>query len=151
MATNYRNGSALLCPSDQIIVISYICTPLHTFRGLSVAQSVKNCLQCKRPRCEPRVGKIPWPRKWQSTPGSLPERSHGQRSLAARVHGIERTEHDLAINHQVFRSLSAPLTLGFLLPIGKWRSFHPIFNRSDVANPAASKLEFLLVEPSQNM
>ena len=33
--TNYGNGSALLCPSDQIIVISHICTPLHTFRGLS--------------------------------------------------------------------------------------------------------------------
>ena len=27
------------------------------------------------------VGKIPWRRKWQSTPGLLPGKSHGQRSL----------------------------------------------------------------------
>ena len=28
------------------------------------------------------VGKIPWRRTWQSTPGFLPGESHGQRSLA---------------------------------------------------------------------
>ena len=28
------------------------------------------------------VGKIPWRRKWQSTPVFLPEKSHRQRSLA---------------------------------------------------------------------
>ena len=28
------------------------------------------------------VRKIPWKRKWQPTPGLLPGRSHGQRSLA---------------------------------------------------------------------
>ena len=28
------------------------------------------------------VRKIPWKRKWQPTPGLLPENSHGQRSLA---------------------------------------------------------------------
>ena len=30
---------------------------------------------------EARVGKIPWRRKWQSTPVLLPGKSHGQRSL----------------------------------------------------------------------
>ena len=30
----------------------------------------------------PWVGKMPWRRKWQPTPGFLPEKSHGQRSLA---------------------------------------------------------------------
>ena len=39
------------------------------------------CLQCRRPRFYPWVGKIPWRRKWQSTPGLLPGKSHGQRSL----------------------------------------------------------------------
>ena len=39
------------------------------------------CLQCGRPRFEPWVGKIHWRRKWQSTPVSLPGKSHGQRSL----------------------------------------------------------------------
>ena len=29
----------------------------------------------------PRIGTIPWRRKWQSTPGLLPGKSHGQRSL----------------------------------------------------------------------
>ena len=39
------------------------------------------CLQCGRPGFEPWVGKIPWRRKWQSTPVLLPGKSHGQRSL----------------------------------------------------------------------
>ena len=44
---------------------------------------VKNllCLQCRRPRFDPRVRKIPWRRKWQPTPVLLPEKSHGQRGL----------------------------------------------------------------------
>ena len=39
------------------------------------------CLQCRRPRFDPRVGKIPWRRKWQSTPVLLPGKSHGEMSL----------------------------------------------------------------------
>ena len=39
------------------------------------------CLRCRRPRFDPWVGKIPWRRKWQSTPVLLPGKSHGQRSL----------------------------------------------------------------------
>ena len=39
------------------------------------------CLQCGRPRFDPWVGKIPWRRKWQSTPVLLPGKSHGKRSL----------------------------------------------------------------------
>ena len=34
-----------------------------------------------RPGFNPWVGKIPWRRKWQSTPVLLPGKSHGQRSL----------------------------------------------------------------------
>jgi len=30
---------------------------------------------------DPLVGKIPWRRAWQLTPGFLPEEFHGQRSL----------------------------------------------------------------------
>ena len=37
-------------------------------------------LQCGRPGFEPWVRKIPWRRKWQSTPVLLPGQSHGQRS-----------------------------------------------------------------------
>ena len=39
------------------------------------------CLQCGSPGFDPWVGKIPWRRKWQSTPVLLPGKSHGQRSL----------------------------------------------------------------------
>ena len=39
------------------------------------------CLQCRRPRFDPWVGKIPWGRKWQPTSVFLPGESHGQRSL----------------------------------------------------------------------
>ena len=38
--------------------------------------------QCRGPRFNPWVGKIPWRRKWQSTPVFLPGESYGQRSLA---------------------------------------------------------------------
>ena len=47
-----------------------------------VAQTVKKiCLQCRRPRFDPWVGKVPWRRAWQPTPVFLPGESHGQRSL----------------------------------------------------------------------
>ena len=35
----------------------------------------------KRCRFDPWVGKIPWRRAWQPTPGFLSGESHGQRSL----------------------------------------------------------------------
>ena len=54
--------------------------------GLSCWLSSKEtACQCGRHRrCvfDPRVGKIPWRRKWQPTPVFLPGKSHGQRSLA---------------------------------------------------------------------
>ena len=40
------------------------------------------CLQCRRPRFDPWVGKIPWRREWQPTLVFLPGEFHGQRSLA---------------------------------------------------------------------
>ena len=39
------------------------------------------CLQCRRHRFDPWVGKYPWRRKWQPTPLFLPGESLGQRSL----------------------------------------------------------------------
>ena len=39
------------------------------------------CLQCRRPRFDPWIRKIPWRREWQSSPVFLPGESHGQRSL----------------------------------------------------------------------
>ena len=48
-----------------------------------LAQMVKNPgLQCRRPRFDLWVGKIPSRRNCQPTPVFLPGESHGQRSLA---------------------------------------------------------------------
>ena len=47
-----------------------------------VAQQKSICLQCRRHKYDPWVGKIPWKRKWHATPGFLPGKSHGQRRLA---------------------------------------------------------------------
>ena len=40
------------------------------------------CKRYRRLRCDPSVRKIPWRRKWQSTPVLLPGKFHAQRSLA---------------------------------------------------------------------
>ena len=44
-------------------------------------RQLRICLQCRRPRFDPWVRKIPWRRKWQPTPVSFSGESHGQRSL----------------------------------------------------------------------
>ena len=38
--------------------------------------------QYRRPRLDPRVGKIPWRRKWQPTPVFFPGKSHRQGHVA---------------------------------------------------------------------
>ena len=39
---------------------------------------------------DPWVRNIPWRRKWQPTPVFLLGKPHGQRSLAAAVHGVTK-------------------------------------------------------------
>ena len=66
-----------------------------------VAQWVNNLPECRRlRRCsfDPWVGKIPWRRKWQSTPVFLPEKSHGQRSLSKWP---QRVRHNWATKQHV--------------------------------------------------
>ena len=65
-----------------------------------MAQWLRIRLQCRRHRrCgfDPRVGKIPWRKAWQSTPVFLPGESHGERSLVGyRPRGrreLDATEH----------------------------------------------------------
>ena len=50
-------------------------------RWHSGKESACQCRRCKRHARDPWVGKIPWRRKWQTTPVLLPGESHGQRSL----------------------------------------------------------------------
>ena len=48
-----------------------------------MAQKAKNLLIKQEPRFNPWVGKIPWRKKGQPTPVSLPGEFHRQKSLAS--------------------------------------------------------------------
>ena len=75
--------------NDQHLMVSF----LQVYKTINIPSSSsafglpwwlrqeRLCLQCRRPRFDPWVGKIPWRRKWQTIPVSLPGKSHGQRSL----------------------------------------------------------------------
>ena len=49
--------------------------------GSSGKEPACQCKRQKRWGFDPWVGKIPWRRAWQPTPGFLSGESHGQRSL----------------------------------------------------------------------
>ena len=67
------------------------------FHYLSYSQWERICLQWKRFRFYPWVGKIPWRSKWQPIPVFLPEKPHAQRSLVGySPWGCKRVEHDSA-------------------------------------------------------
>ena len=54
------------------------------FEGLLWWLSGKeSACQCRRHGLDPWVGTIPWRRKWQPAPLFLPEKLHGQSSLAS--------------------------------------------------------------------
>ena len=70
------------------------------------------CPQFRRPKFDPWVGKIPWRREWQLTPGFLPGESHGRRTPGG-LQSMEwwRVGHDWATSLSLlFWSFSA----GFL-------------------------------------
>ena len=50
--------------------------------GASGEETACQCRKCKRHGFDPWLGKTPWRRAWQPTPGFLPGESPGQRSLA---------------------------------------------------------------------
>ena len=54
---------------------------------------VEPACQCRRPWFDPWVRKTPWGGEGLPTPVSLPEESHGQRSLAgySPVHGVAKS------------------------------------------------------------
>ena len=66
-----------------------------------VCQWYRIYLQCSRSGFDPWVRKIPWRRKWQSTPVFLPGKSHGQRRLAGySSQGRKRVRYNLAAKQQ---------------------------------------------------
>ena len=71
-----------------------------------VAQMEKKiCLQCWRPGFNPWIGRISWRRAWQLTPGFLPGKSQGQRSLAGCRPWGRRVRHDWVIKTFIFTPL----------------------------------------------
>ena len=66
-------------------LVYFIYSSIYLLIGLPRWHSRKEfacqCRRHKRCRFNPLVRKIPWRKKWQSTPVFLPEESHGQRSL----------------------------------------------------------------------
>ena len=68
-----------LQPSEVDMICYIVCTR-EGFPGGSRWSRI--CLQCRRPRFDLWVGKIPGRRAWQPTPVFLPAGFHEQRSLA---------------------------------------------------------------------
>ena len=56
------------------------------------------CLQCRRPGFDPRVGKIPWRRKWQPTPVLLPGKSHGHSPQGCKESDTTEQLHFTSLN-----------------------------------------------------
>ena len=67
-------------------------------KGFPSTQMVKICLQHRKPGFDPRVGKIPWRREWQTIPVFLPRGFHGQRSLESDGPWGGRVRHDWVTN-----------------------------------------------------
>ena len=96
------------------------------------------CLQCGRPGFDPWVGKIPWRRKWQSTLGLLPGKSHGEKSLVGTGHGVTKSRTQLSdftfflSFFSFLTSCSFPLQFGCccLTPLSAWtRSVYACLER----------------------
>ena len=70
-------------------------------RWLSGKESV---CQCRRCGLYPWIEKMPWRKKWQSTSVFLPEKFHGEMSLASySPWGRKRVGHDFSTKQQILR------------------------------------------------
>ena len=66
----------------QMVIIFNSSNVIWLPRWHSGKESACQCKRRKRCTFSPWIGKIPWRRKWQLAPVFLPEKFHGQRSLA---------------------------------------------------------------------
>ena len=86
-----------------------------------VAQTVKCLPTMQRPGFNPWVGKIPWRRKWQSTPVLLPGKSHGQRILVGySPSGHNESDTTEQLHFLSFFAVQKPLSLTAFL----WYHLH---------------------------
>ena len=63
-------------------LLPHLAIANNTAINMDVQTPLRFCLQFRRPRFDPWVGKIPWSREWLPTPVFLPRELHEQRSLA---------------------------------------------------------------------
>ena len=81
-----------LCPNCLFFFFLNFIRTSEILGASLVAQLVRIHLQCRRPGFDPWVGKILWKREWRPTPVFLPGESHGQKSLAAAVHEVTKSQ-----------------------------------------------------------
>ena len=75
-ADSFFHCNFLLSPFSELLILVIILLGLPWW-----LRQLRICLQCRRPRFNPWVRKIPWRREWLPTPGFLPGEFHGQKSL----------------------------------------------------------------------
>ena len=68
--------------TGSLTEINKSCWERGYFPGGPVVKNPPSNPEDKRRGFDPRVGNIPWSRRWQPTPVYLPGKFHGQRSLA---------------------------------------------------------------------
>ena len=67
--------------------------------GASGKEPPCQCRRCRRPGFNPWVGKIPWRRKWQSTPVFFLENPMDRGAWRATVHGVTQSQTRLSDYH----------------------------------------------------
>ena len=77
-----------------------ICTSAGSFPGgIHGKESASQTRRHKRCGSDSRVGKIPWKRKWQSTPVLLSGNFHAEESGRLQSTGLQRAGHDRGYTH----------------------------------------------------
>ena len=104
--------------------------PYSSPRWCSGKESVCQCRRLKRGKFNPWAGKIPWGRKWQPIPVFLPEKFHGQRSLASNcpLGHKSQTQWSTHTYTHMHSTPVVPMVGGFLPPKNIWRMSGNMFS-----------------------
>ena len=94
---NYFKTFTWLCQHAGSFFSVVACELLLFLGGSAVKKKNPPAMQeTRKRRFDPWVGKIPWRRKWQSTPVFFPGKLHGQRNLADYSPWGQATDHGVA-------------------------------------------------------
>ena len=91
------------------MVILYLEPPLAFPRVLPDGVSDReSSYQCRRCGFDPRIRKIPWSMRWNSTPVFFPGKFHGQKSLARlQSMGPQRIRHNWTTKHTAYSDITS--------------------------------------------